>query len=63
MPTIKDQQLKTNNLRGVTIVEILVYIGLLSMFMLVLLDVFTAIMGAKLAAAARGPAVVKNSPP
>lgn len=34
--------------KGVTIVEILVYIGLLSMFMLVLLDVFTAIMGAKL---------------
>lgn len=34
--------------RGVTIVELLVYIGLLSVFMIILVDVFTAILAARL---------------
>lgn len=38
----------TKNNKGVTIVEILVYIGLLTIFMIVLVDVFTAILTAKL---------------
>lgn len=41
---IQNKKLK----KGVTIVELLVYIGLLSIFMLVLLDVFTTILNAKL---------------
>lgn len=36
-----------NHQKGVTIIELLVYVGLLSMFMIVLLDVFTSILGAK----------------
>lgn len=38
----------TSHQKGVTIVELLVYVGLLSIFMVVLLDVFTSILGAKL---------------
>lgn len=34
--------------RGVTIVELIVYIGLLSIFMLVLVDVFVSILNSKL---------------
>jgi hypothetical protein len=39
---------KNRNSKGVTIVELIVYIGLLSIFMLVLLDVFVAILNSKL---------------
>ncbi len=39
---------KKSTEKGITIVELLVYIGLLSVFMIVLLDVFTSILGARL---------------
>jgi type II secretory pathway pseudopilin PulG len=37
-----------NTQKGVTIVELIIYIGLLSIFMLVLVDVFVSILNAKL---------------
>jgi Tfp pilus assembly protein PilV len=39
---------KKTNQKGVTLVEVLVYIGLLSIFMLVLVDIFVTILNAKL---------------
>ena len=39
---------KNNKQRGITIVELLVYVGLLSIFMLVLVDVFVTILNNKL---------------
>ncbi len=42
--------MKNNNQKGFSIVEIIVYVGLLSIFMLVLLDVFITILNARLEA-------------
>lgn len=38
----------TKHQKGVTIIELLVYIGLLSIFLIVLLDVFTSVLSSKL---------------
>lgn len=46
MPNTK-YKIQHNN-RGISIIELLVYIGLLSIFIIILLDVFTSILGAKL---------------
>lgn len=40
--------MKIRNIKGVSIVELIIYIGLLSIFMLVLVDVFVTILNAKL---------------
>lgn len=40
--------IKTRNIKGITIVELLIYISLLAIFMIVLLDVFVVILNAKL---------------
>ena len=46
---IKNFKLKINNLRGFTIVELLIYMSLMGIFLIVLLDIFTTTINSKLA--------------